>query len=419
MARELLGALRQEVVTARICGRWAVWSARFGAATVACVLLIGSLFADAPQTAGSLSVSGQYGVGRSPSSIAAGDFNLDGRPDVVVTDNFGASASVLLGNGDGSLRLAANFTLSPRNHQRVAVADFNRDGVPDLVFSGWAVSVFLGDGAGQFARAADLSVTVHDGLVAADLTQDGIPDLFAGNANSMSLVPGRGDGSFQPPLLLPRPPCELLPAGCARVEFGFGRASGGDLNGDGRVDLVLTGAEWTGYGALGSVLLSGLDSSAGVFGYSLIASDPCPGKPLVTDLNADGILDIVTGPSGSTWDKACVLISIGTGDGTFSTSPKGWTGAISNVAVGDFNGDGRADLAMFGGRSAGTGVYWATTTVSLGRGDGRAFEQESSFVQGPVATALVAADFNRDGRSDLAYVDDLKDCVWILLGAGR
>src|SRR6516164_3432733 len=121
------------------------------------------LFAAAAEAQGvSFMVRRDFGAGSSPWSVAVGDFNGDGTPDLAVANWGSANVSVLLGNRDGSFQAARNFGAGSRP-QSVAVGDFNGDGVQDLAVAnfgpcddfcvGSSVSVLLGNGDGTFKAA--------------------------------------------------------------------------------------------------------------------------------------------------------------------------------------------------------------------------------------------------------------------------
>jgi hypothetical protein len=188
---------------------------------------------------GTFQTANDYAQEGRPLSVTVGDFNGDGIPDLAVANShlFGGSpgVSVLLGNGDGSFQPAGNYSVggSPTS---VAVGDFNGDGIPDLAvatsaqFGGSSgVSVLLGNGDGSFQPAQNFSAGIDPGSVAVgDFNGDGIPDLAVANygSNTVSVLLGNGDGSFQ-----------------AAQNFGTGgrptSVAVGDFNGDGIPDLAV------------------------------------------------------------------------------------------------------------------------------------------------------------------------------------
>ena len=122
-----------------------------------------------------------FDAGTVPYSVAVGDFNGDGIPDLAVANYSSNDVSVLLGNGDGSFQGPRNFAagISPRS---VAVGDFNGDGIQDLAVANFVdpgtVSVLLGNGDGTFGSSTSYSVgSSPTSLVVADLNHDGAPDL--------------------------------------------------------------------------------------------------------------------------------------------------------------------------------------------------------------------------------------------------
>lgn len=177
-----------------------------------------------------------YKTGSMPVSVAFGDFNRDGNGDLVTAnyDNTeGTTVSVLLGNGDGTFRapVYCRTGLAPVS---VAVGDFNRDHKPDLAVANArnnTVSVLLGNGDGTFQMHVDYATGYFpSSIAAADFNRDGALDLVTANSfdnvNTMSLLLGNGDGTFQ-----------------AYADYATGKGPGsiavGDLNGgDGAVDVV-------------------------------------------------------------------------------------------------------------------------------------------------------------------------------------
>jgi hypothetical protein len=167
-------------------------------------------------------------------SLAVGDFNGDGKPDLAVStvgsvlghDN----VSVLLGNGDGTFQKPQDFPVGyvPID---VVVGDFNRDGKPDLAVANAAdntVSVLLGNGDGTFQPARNYTVgSDPTALAVGDFNGDGKPDLVVNGTSGLNVLLGNGDGSFQ------------------ATEFPGGVSSGGvgDFNGDGKLDLVMAYGE--------------------------------------------------------------------------------------------------------------------------------------------------------------------------------
>jgi hypothetical protein len=172
--------------------------------------------------------------------IVVADLNRDGRPDLVVSSPNGTVA-VLLGGRDGSFHMQQTFTFAPDHGlQSVAVADLNNDGKPDLVVIDGAAgqgTTLLGVGDGSFRSQQTFTFAPDRGIEAvavADLNNDGKPDLVLidPDAGKVSLLMGGGDGSFQPQQTFAFAP-----------DRGTQAVSVGDLNGDGRPDLLLLNPE--------------------------------------------------------------------------------------------------------------------------------------------------------------------------------
>ncbi|WP_162136355.1 FG-GAP-like repeat-containing protein, partial [Zavarzinella formosa] len=173
------------------------------------------------------------GVGGIPVSVAVGDVNGDGRPDLVSANEFDGTVSVLLGSGNGAFAPAPG--LSPAvgtTPYSVAVGDVNGDGKPDLVTANIGsnnVSVLLGAGDGTFAPAPGLPPAVGNepfSVAVGDVNGDGKPDLVTANyaSDTVSVLLGNGDGTFT------SAPGSPSGAGPRSVAIG-------DVNEDGKPDL--------------------------------------------------------------------------------------------------------------------------------------------------------------------------------------
>jgi len=130
------------------------------------------------------------------------------------------------------------------------------------------------------------------------------------------------------------------------------------------------------------------------------------------DFNGDGNLDLAAAGNGS---GLPIVVQLGYGDGAFNvvpSSPFGLSSGVSSLAVGDFNGDGKPDLAV---ASSGLQGGAAAVTILLGNGDGT-FTPSGSPIPG--GGAIVVADFNGDGKLDLAVANNGNNNVSILLGNG-
>jgi hypothetical protein len=180
-----------------------------------------------------------YAVGNLPYAMAAGDLNSDGKLDLVVGNAGDDTFSILLGNGDGTFQTRFDYP-TVANPQSAVIADFNGDGKLDLaVFSeGDGTSILLGKGDGTFHRLVDYSTgcgpeNAECTAAAADLNGDGKLDLVVrnnGNGPAVLLVLlGNGDGTFQSP--------SSFPTGSRPSQVVIG-----DFNGDGKLDLAVPNA---------------------------------------------------------------------------------------------------------------------------------------------------------------------------------
>ncbi len=271
--------------------------------------------------------------------VAAGDFNGDGNADLVAGD-YTNTFSILLATGDGTFGPpvpVASTTPVVGTVRAAAVGDFDADGRTDLVLTGWYninagespdgagfVQVLRGNGDGTFAVTwTDGGVGMDPASVAlADLNRDGHLDVVAGethySAQGVYVLLGNGDGSCRPATWWETGAVTPLAVAAA------------DFNGDGKPDLV------TNNGAGLAILTGNGDGTFQAARYSLSGGYGLA----ITDFDGDGKLDLAgAGPDG-------VGVQLGNGDGTLRPPTLYTTGlAPQAVAAADFNGDGRPDLA--------------------------------------------------------------------------
>ena len=340
-------------------------------------------------------VNAQFSAGfviRSPLStpttalLAIGDFNGDGKADLVIRN--GGTLSVLLGDGAGNFAASFSSTVTGVTPVAAAVSDFNGDGNADIAIAnstGSNVSILLGKGDGTFQSPSSFAVPNSlTGIAVGDFNGDGKADIATADATSgVNILLGKGDGTFQAAV-----------GNLSNTQAGSGFQASfvlvGDFNGDGKADLATINA-----GSASVSILLGLGNGT----FSPPSSTATPSQALtlaVGDFNGDGKLDLVT-------NNANILL--GKGDGTFQTPivtyPTG--SAPSSVAVGDINGDGKLDLVFSDG----------LVSVLMGKGDGT-FQPQVTYTVGTGASSVLVGEFNGDGRTDLAVASG--NNVSILLG---
>ncbi len=350
-----------------------------------------------------------------PGPLVVGDFNGDGKPDLAVTATqqtggippiFTTYIAVLLGSGNGDFQPVIYY---PASGAAAAVADFNHDGKQDLVLTGSSgVFVMLGKGNGAFGRAASYvaGATVHE-LAVADFNGDGNLDVAAG-ADFFSIVTMLGDGQGHLQHLQISNAGGITPRAFAVADF----------NGDGHLDVAAMGPFATRGGELNILLGNGAGTftaaTPGISLWNLTVNSLATG-----DFNGDGKPDLVAITTLGATQTVAVLF--GNGDETFQ-SPVYYAvpGGGASVYVADFNGDGKPDLAVTPPLPAPGDAAPKTISILLGNGNGT-FGAPTAVQVGNQPSSLAVADFNGDGKPDLAVVvapTGTAGAVAILLGKG-
>ena len=248
--------------------------------------------------------------------------------------------------------------------------DFNGDGRLDLVTAnatGSSLSLFTGNGDGTFAPAVTISVGgTPNSLAAADFNGDGKLDLAISYITSTGLQPalqilyGNGDGTFQPAVT-------LLESTPGIHQFGVGKIAAADFNGDGKPDLL------AGVNGL-TVFLNN-----GTGGFRTQAWTTMAGQTIqdfvVGDINGDGRTDIaaLAMSAGSSGTTGQAFVIYGNGDGTFQTAiPLPFATAMpGGIAIGDLNEDGRMDILLSDyGQVTASGSTNGSIQIALQQADG-------------------------------------------------
>jgi hypothetical protein len=305
--------------------------------------------------------------------IAGGDFNRDGKADVVLS-----SGVAFLGNGNGTFqKISGSFSGPGTVPNDMVAGDFNVDGKLDLVIMTWSsLQFFAGRGDGTF-QAPVSTAGGGRSLSVADLDQDGFPDLVGSFEDFLRFRLGKGDGSFGTAR-------DFLSSTVPGADFRIA-----DMNGDRRPDLIYV------VNVSGNAdLRIALNTGNGNFqpGAS-VATSFFPYAMAVADFNGDGVPDVLAASFSS------VDLFRGNANGTLQPAIRT---TVVNLSVagksitGDFNGDGKMDCAM-SRYSSSSGLWFI-----LGNGDGTFRTQAALFPTDGNFPSGFAADFNSDGRLDVA-----------------
>ena len=344
-------------------------------------------------------------TGAIPAFIADGDFNGDGRSDLITSNSSSADVSVILNNGAD--RYGPNTFATNGAPNQIVAGDFNNDGNIDTAVSNQqqvsgsnGILISYGNGAGSVSGVFSLSVGTTQALTTGDVNNDSRADLIAASTNNQIQVFKNLGGN--PPF--------AIPPDIYNLNFTMRSLILADLNNDGNKDIVVSGQNSNSLAVL-------LGSSTGTFSTPSVFAGPASSAYIAAgDFNVDGNLDLATvgtGFNGSTG----VFTLLGNGAGSFNQVAESFavsnpTGIVSN----DFNGDGRTDLAVVGGSgfSGGSG----SITAAFSDGDGT-FTISNVYTFSSAPFALTSADFNGDSRPDLAFTVRSSNSYSVLLNAGN
>lgn len=343
------------------------------------------------------------GAGSFPRSVIVSDINGDGAPDIVVTNTAADNATVLLNGGTGTFLLQPNVPsfggLSPYS---VTAADLNNDGRQDLAVANYeadSIGLLLNQGNNKFNAQVRYSMPTGSSprsISAADVNNDGRPDLVVANSGSdeIAVFLNNGNGIFANRVSY------ALSVGAAPYSVALG-----DVNGDGKVDIVVANS-----GAHNAAVL--LNTGNGAFASSVpysTGANSSPRSVALADVNNDGQLDIVV--ANTLAENVAVLLNLGTGAFAAATTYSTGAGsAPSAVVVGDMNNDGKVDIVVAN--------YGADTVGVLFQSVGGLFAKLASFTTGSGSSpsSVAVADVNVDGQLDIVVANYGADNVGVLLG---
>lgn len=333
--------------------------------------------------------------GPSAGTVAIGDFNGDGIPDIAMANTVEDTFFVTLGNGNGTFKVAGSF--DSNIDVNVATADFDGDGILDIISNGHYtddVVFHKGNGDGTFRAAVSYAAGIGNWSQPriVDLNGDGKLDVMNGDPEGSSVfyLLGNGDGTFK--------------AVQSYASQGARKTAVADFDRDGVLDIISTGF---GSGTAAS-FASGAATPSGPStpGSNSAFVGQNPMHVVSADLNGDGFLDFGTADSTS----QSISVVFGNGDGTFKARQSYQSiGNVQYLQFGDVTGDGVLDLVA---SHASGGV-----AVLTGNANGT-FKAAVSYAAGQ-SESLVLKDVNGDNQLDLLTLDKSTNKLNVSIGNGN
>ncbi len=330
-------------------------------------------------------------VGAMPSTIrrsVALDYNGDGFVDIAFVNDAANAVQIMQGSASGGFTLGPLVGLGGGTQPNyLAVGDFNSDGQQDMVVScfggGGTVSVLMNTG-GAF-NASSSPPTGARQIAVADFNSDGAMDfaVMCAGAGSVNIYFGKNNGTFSAPTTL-----------ISAASGGRGIAAA-DFDNDGRVDILTFSPSVPINAAVyfrnNGIAPNGTATFDNNVNLSAFGTNEAPEVAQIGDFNGDGNMDVVTSALGSSI-QTLFTVWLGNGTGGFTATNYG-VGSINNfeLTTGDFNGDGRLDIAV--GNAQGNIEIW------MNSGSGTFIL--SGIANGAKAAFPVAADIDSDGDLDL------------------
>ncbi len=336
-------------------------------------------------------------AGGAPTGLASGDFNADGKIDLVEANQSTNTIGVSLGDGAGGFGSLTTY-MTGANPYAVAVGQFSADTNLDIVVSNSGsnnVSLFLGDGMGGFTFSNNFLAGANPiSIAVADFNNDMKQDLAVANfggffAGTVSILAGTVSG-FAAPVNIP-----------VRTQPSY--VVVGNFNGDSNADLAVAN-----FGSNNLSILLGTGSGT----FTSAPDVPTGSGPVaiaVADFNEDTKDDLVV----ANYNSNTVQFYSGSGTGTFAGGAQVSTGSIPiSLAVADVNADGNLDVAVAYRGLSQIKVLFGTGTGVFGSGSG-----VGNFAVGAAPNAVIAADFNNDDEPDFATANTSSDDLSILINS--
>lgn len=330
-------------------------------------------------------------TGTTPQGVAAGDFALSGFQSLAVTDSKSRNMRVYLATGPGTFGAAYTYPTCT-GPTAVLARDLNGDGYPDLVVlcpSSSTVQAYQNDGTGHFGTSQTYTVTDPVAVVAGTFNGS-IGLAFASGSGGVTVFTGINGNLVQ----------NTIPVS--------GTLTGivtGDFNHDGNLDLAVSDS------ANSSVHILFGDGTGNFTVSGSYSAGAGPSGLVTADYNHDGNLDLAVSDAGSN----SVSILLGSATGTFA-APITQSAGTDPIAISeaDVNSDGNPDVIAYDAQNASSATQGAVA-VLLGNGDGTLQAAQISNLSDLPGTLAAVADFNRDGKPDLAITEQASNQVGLLI----